>query len=95
MLLNENFLTVSSEKESSAVHLSTTSVVIQLELFIDLRSVEVLESGVKTLFSLKKLFFIFLLKDITGPLMNSFIVNLAIQLISRSAGNVIWVANVF
>jgi len=92
MLLNENCLTVSSEKESSALHLSTTS---QLELFIDLRSVEGLDSGVKRLFFLKKLLLIFLLKDITGPLINTFIVNLTIQLISRSAGIVIWVANVF
>jgi hypothetical protein len=43
MLLNENRLTVSLEKESSAVHLSTTGIGIQLELYINLRSVKGLE----------------------------------------------------
>jgi hypothetical protein len=58
ILLNENSLTVTLEKESSAVHLSTAGIGIQLELYINLRFVESLESGVRTLFSLKnELFF--------------------------------------
>ena len=55
-------LFVSSERESSAVHLSTTCIGIQLELYIGLTSVEGLESGVNALFPLplplKKLFYL-------------------------------------